>query len=183
MIYFLKQVDTMCRKSLTSLFVANLILLLSCSKAETSAIDVSSIITTDSNGVPQGKIGNTDDQWKSQTFTTSEMALFTDLDTVNLTKTEMPISVEQFPAYPNPFSYFATVRATPKAPFSSSVVIKYVIVNSKFQPVVKKSQHATTSFDFIVGNDISPGNYRIYFTLSSLGNPHFYKSWGNIQKN
>lgn len=157
--------------------------MLSCSKDETTSIDVSSIVTTDSNGVPQGKIGNTDNQWKSQTFTANEMALFTDLDTVNLSKTEMPISVEQFPAYPNPFSNFATVRATPKAPFSGSVVIKYVIVNSKLQPVAKKSQRAASSFDFIVGNDISSGKYRIYFTLSSLGNPHFYKSWGNIQKN
>jgi hypothetical protein len=168
------------KKIICLLLTSLTILYLSCSKSE-DLIDVSTIYVTDNNGVPVNKTN--DNQWKLQNFASNEMALFTDLDTVDLSKTEMPISVEQFPAYPNPFSYFATIRATPKAPYSGSVIIKYVIVNSKLQPMVKKSQRSTTSFDFLVGNDIGSGKYRIYFTLSSLGNPHFYKSWGNIQKN
>jgi hypothetical protein len=64
-----------------------LILSSQCSKEK---INVSGIYMTDNLGNPIGSVP-TDNQWKSTQFSGSELALFNDLDTANLSGTQLPV--------------------------------------------------------------------------------------------
>ena len=144
-------------------------------------------------------LGLPDGQWQSKTFSTAELNLFTSLDTANLNGTATPTAVlennnlRHNSIYPNPFTstFYIQFGFTPG--YSGQFVFKSVIVDSLMNPVDKKvvRMQATVFGPGNVSNSnavgfassLTVGRYRLYYTLSSQANPHFYKSWGNIQRN
>jgi hypothetical protein len=184
--------------NLFKLSIILLVLATACKKDSNNSIDVSKQWKIDNLGVLISGLG--DGQWGNKTFSAQELNLFTSLDTVDLTGTTMPDSVwEEKPvsnnyAFPNPFKQTTNLffRFSPR--FSGQIVLKYVIVNGDFN-VVKKSAiriQATVcscpSFSSSSGvidllPNVAIGQFRLYYTLSSQGNNHFYKTWGNIEKN
>jgi len=155
-------------------------MLTQCSKEK---VNVSNIYKTDNLG---NLIGNTpnDNQWKNISFTSSEMSLFDELDTANLSGTQLPIIGTSSFGYPNPFTDLIRISTSLTQPLNGEVVLKFVVVDNKMKSVQKGSMriYATSSINFAISGNFSAGNYRLYFTYSSEGHEHFFKSWGNIQK-
>ena len=183
---------------LFQLFIIGLVLATACNKGSNNSIDVSKQWKVDKYGTLIS--GLTDGQWGNKIFSTQELNLFNSLDTVNLTGTTMPDSVlEEKPvshnyAFPNPFNQTTQLSFRFSPGFSGQVVLKYVIVNGDFTIVDKSAIRiqatvcSCPSFSSSSGViDLMPnvprGQFRLYYTLSSQGNDHFYKAWGNIQKN
>ena len=171
-----------------------LIILSSCNKMEDPAIaannniDVSKQWFFDPNGNPLNSV--IDGQWQTKTFTVQEMSLFNSLDTTNLIGTSTPQTVIDTPAgstatYPNPFITVNAMVFRFNTGFTGQIVFKVVVVDSTMTPYFKVAtrlnvQNAFTALQF---NPTVPiGRFRFYYTLSSSASPHFYKSWGNIQK-
>ena len=160
-------------------------------------IDVSAQWYVDASGTPQAVLA--DGQWQRKNFTTAEQGLFSSMDTASLAGTAKPDSVYESPPvynciYPNPFlannSFAMNLRFTPG--YLSEYVIKIVITDNLLNPLLKKSARlqastagspaAPTRTGFAIMPGIAAaGKYRMYFTLSSQSNPHFYKCWGNGQ--
>jgi hypothetical protein len=177
------------------------ILLISCGKANNNGqpaeIDVSA--QWQINSVGQLVLGLNDGQWKNKVFTTEEQNLFASLDTVNLSGTIKPDSVfETTPlsnnyTFPNPFTTYNQLQFRFTNDYSGQLVLKYVIVDSLMNPVNKAAVkfqaavclgcplHPSSSLITITPN-LPTGRFRLYYSLSSQSNQHFYKSWGNIQK-
>ena len=162
------------------LIVLIVLTLVQCSKGK---INVSNIYKTDNVGVLIGNTPN-DDQWKNTSFTNSEISLFNELDTANLSGTQLAVINNSSYGFPNPFAHQIRVSSSFAQPLNGDLVLKYVIVNSKMKSVQKGCVriYATSSINFTVQGNFNPGNYRLYFTYSSQGNEHFFKAWGNIQK-
>jgi len=155
------------------------LILAGCSYHDTSIVDAIYLDHGPDPSQYDGSTGNTANQWKETNFTSSEMALFNDLDTVKLEGTSSTLIFRQLPAYPNPFQSVIIISTG----FNGSVIAKYVIVDSYFHPIQKKSIRLnipSTSFQI---SNIPKGKYRIYVTYSTLGNEHFFKFWGNIWHN
>jgi len=153
-----------------------------CSK-EGKLSNFSNIYVTDYNGTPLG--GDlTDGQWQNRPFTESEMDLFTDLDTANTVGTLKPFSASVRYAFPNPFSDLLGVPISLDDNFTGDIVVKYVVVNRSMKVVQKGAQRlqATSRAQISLIPAFPAGKYRLYFTLNSNGNEHFYKSWGNIER-
>jgi hypothetical protein len=151
-----------------------------CSKSETN---FSNIYMTDSAG--QLINGTTDDgQWKSKEFSSSEMNLFAELDTADLSGTTMASISQSYFAYPNPFKYQIAVGCSLAQPLNGQVVIKYVIANAGMKAVQKGVIKAdvVSTINFLIAANFNSGNYRLYYTFSAEGHEHFFKTWGNIQK-
>lgn len=183
---------------LFNLFIIVSILGAACKKDSNKSIDVSKQWKMDNHGLLIS--GMTDGQWGNKTFSTQELDLFKSLDTVDLTGTTVPDSVlEEKPvshnyAFPNPFKQTTNLFFRFSPGFSGQIVLKYVIVNGDFT-VVKKSaikiqatvcscpSFSSTSGIIDLLPNVARGQFRIYYTLSSLGNDHFYKTWGNIEEN
>jgi hypothetical protein len=128
-----------------------------------------------------------DNQWKSNSLTEEEMRLFNSLDTMNLAGTTTPVNMSEAVNYPfpNPFRDMHTLVFNFGGGFSGDVVFKYVIADRYLQAVDKRvarlnAQNANASV--AIQPPVPVGQYRLYYTLSSQANPHFYKRWGNIQK-
>lgn len=167
-------------------------ILCSCNEKEepflTPNIDVSKQWILDNIGVVISS--PFDGQWQTKTFTSQELDLFNSLDTTNLNGTTSPLSVvETSPGYnsifPNPFMGEHALALRFNTGFSGQIVIKAVVVDSTMTPYSKVSarlnvENASTILAF--APTIPVGRFRLYYTLSSQANPHFYKSWGNIQK-
>jgi hypothetical protein len=146
-------------------------------------LDNFEIYKTDSIGNLIGNPPN-DNQWKNTSFSSSELALFNELDTANLSGTLLPVIANSYYGYPNPFTNEIAVSTSLAQPLNGDVVIKYVVVNNKLNPVQKgcARAHVTSTINFLVPGNFSSGNYRLYFTYSAQGNEHFFKTWGYIQK-
>lgn len=186
------------KTNLIKLFIIVSVLATACNKDSNNSIDVSKQWKTDNLGTLILGLG--DGQWGNKTFSARELNLFKSLDTVDLTGTTMPDSVlEEKPvshnyAFPNPFKQTTNLSFRFSPRFSGQVVLKYVIVKADFS-VVKKSavriqatvcscpSFSSTSavIDLLPG--VTKGQYRLYYTLSSEGHDHFYKTWGNIEEN
>ena len=137
-----------------------------------------------------------DGQWQSRIFTTEEQNLFTSLDTADLTGTSTPSVVIESPSryyciFPNPFPLSFRNYFILNPGYAGQFVLKTVIVDSLMNSIEKSAIRVTANSNLpnpsysnvsTFQPTLSPGRYRLYFTLSSLANPHFYKSWGNIQK-
>jgi len=151
-----------------------------CSKEK---INVYSIYKTDAYGSLVGDAPN-DEQWKNTSFSRSELSLFDELDTANLSGTQLPIINTGGYAYPNPFSDQLRVSASLVQPLNGYIVLKYVVVNNQMKIVQKGAarMHIGSFIHFAILADFGAGNYRLYFTFSSDGHEHFFKSWGNIKK-
>lgn len=158
------------------------------SAAVVTTIDVSKQWTIDPLGVAINSLS--DGQWQTKTFTSQELNLFNSLDTANLNGTTIPGSVVDTPpgynsTFPNPFTTFNALGLRFNNGFSGQIVLKAVIVDSTFTSYFKIStklnvQNTSTILQF--NPTIPPGRFRFYYTLSSQASPHFFKSWGNIQK-
>jgi hypothetical protein len=159
-----------------------LIIVSSCSKNNRLS-DFSNIYTTDGTGnIHSGDFS--DNQWQNKAFTESEMALFNDLDTANIAGTSMPSLTMVRYAIPNPFVDYFGVPLSLNADFAGDIVVKYVIVNRAMKAVQKGVQrlHATSNAYFHITPAFASGKYRLYFTISAESQEHFYKSWGNIER-
>ena len=183
------------------LILLTTIIFISCSKSDNSTpipatIDVSAQWKVDAVG--NLILGLPDGQWQTKTFTTAELNLFTSLDTANLSLTNTPTAVlENELRYnsiiPNPFisNFQILFGFTPG--FTGQFVFKSVIIDSLMNPLDKKvlrmqasvfgPGNASTSNTNIIMSNLPVGRFRLYYTLSSQANQHFYKSWGNIQRN
>ena len=167
----------------------------SCDKGNAEdRIDVSKQWTIDNVGQISGT--PIDDQWHSKSFTPKEMSLFNSLDTVDLSGTTKPDNVFEPSGnyfFPNPFDY--SQLSPPfhfNNNFSGDVVFKVIYTDNLLKPLFKASikLHATTipstgaSYSGTVAflPTFPVGMFRVYYTLSAIDNPHFYKSWGNVQK-
>jgi hypothetical protein len=179
-------------KSWVACFVAVLFILMSCSKGQ-DGIDVSQQVSVDYNGNLIS--GEAKGQWVAAIFTTQEQNLFNGLDTANLTGTTEPDSVAgSSTIFPNPFSSVAALVFSFSSGFNGQVEFKFVVVdthlNIKDKGAYRIQANPNVNYpslpsnsDFIhLSPNIPEGKYRIYFTLSAESNPHFYRSWGNIQK-
>jgi hypothetical protein len=125
-----------------------------------------------------------DNQWKQQTFSQEEMDLFKDLDTTNLQGTTVPSINRQGNPAPNPFLDYTNLYANLDQPLNGTVLVKYVLANSDRKAVYKAALRVPVQnvLVFPVTGNFRAGKYRLYFTYSALGNEHFFKSSGNIQK-
>jgi hypothetical protein len=183
------------RAPLLFFFFINIILS-SCHKSGEN-IDVSSQWFVDYNGNLIS--GPSDGQWQFQIFTSQELNLFNSLDTANLSGTIMPDSVLTTTScynciFPNPFESSTSFLFHFSNGYNGQMVFKSVVVDSHMNIVDKSSQRIQGKSDSnIVLNpsisniiSLSPhipiGKFRIYFTLSTAANQHFYQSWGNIEK-
>lgn len=181
----------MTTKFLYSSLIA-LLILSSCNEKEdpvvTTTIDVSKQWSIDISGVAIPPLF--DGQWQTKTFTSQELSLFNSLDTANLNGTTTPQSVIDTPpgynaTFPNPFTTTHALALRFNAGFAGQIVLKAVVVDSTMTSYFKVAtrlnvQNAFTALAF--NPTIPVGRFRFYYTLSSLANPHFFKSWGNIQK-
>jgi hypothetical protein len=163
----------------------------SCSKKSDTAattIDVSKQWSIDFVGNITSSLA--DGQWQSKTFTTEELNLFNSLDTTNLNGTVAPTSVLEIPpgynsTYPNPFTTVNALSLRFTSGYSGQIVFKCVIVDSNMTSrfkVATRLNISNSSINIAFNPTIQIGRFRFYYTLSSQSNPHFYKSWGNIQK-
>ncbi len=140
--------------------------------------------------------GPGDGQWKSTAFTAQELNLFTSLDTTNLTGTTTPPQVLESNGYnaiyPNPFILSAPHGMHFSFPngYAGQFVLKLVYVDSLMNPLFKKAVRlqsnaypppTTSGLDLYILPVVSVGRHRLYYTLSSASNPHFYTCWGNVE--
>ncbi|MEO7043669.1 MAG: hypothetical protein ABI091_00075, partial [Ferruginibacter sp.] len=125
--------------------------------------------------------------------------LFTSLDTANLAGTTTPAAVletyspRRNSIIPNPFSTSFQIFFEFNTGFSGQFVFKYVIVDSLMNSLDKRAitmrasvfgpGNVSTSNTISILPNVPAGRFRLYYTLSSQANQHFYKSWGNIQRN
>ncbi len=164
----------------------------SCNEKDTTdpvtTIDVSKQWKFDNSGNVILALG--DGQWQSKTFSTQELNLFSSLDTANLSGTTAPGSVLENPpfynaTFPNPFTSLHILPFKFNSGYSGQIVLKYVVADSTMTALFKaatKLNVSNASTNILFNPAISVGRFRLYYTLSSQSNPHFYKSWGNIQK-
>jgi hypothetical protein len=168
-----------------------LILVSACSEKnepETPVIDVSKQWYIDPMGSVIASTG--DEQWQSKTFTSQELDLFSSLDTASLNGTTTPGSVLDTPpgynlAYPNPFTTVNAIGIRLAPGSAGQIVFKCVVVDSMMTSrfkVATRYNVSGSSINIALNPTIPAGRFRLYYTLSSQSNPHFYKSWGNIQK-
>jgi hypothetical protein len=146
-------------------------------------IDVSDIYMTDNIGNLINNPPN-DNQWKLADFNDKELVLFSSMDTANLAGTKLPAISNSYYGYPNPFTNTISVSATLAQPLNGEIVVKYVVVNNRLGAVQKGCSRISVSswINFMLPGNFSIGNYRLYYTFSAESHPHFFKSWGNIQK-
>jgi hypothetical protein len=158
-------------------------------------IDVNSQWQIDETGVV---ISNTTDgQWVAKTFIDEEINLFKSLDTISLDGTIKPFALMTAPLnynsiYPNPFSQSFSMNFRFLNNYEGPYVMKYVVVDSLLNPVEKKALKGIavveqlpglpSSSNLLIAPNFPKGKYRFYYTLSAKDEPHFYKSWGNIQR-
>jgi len=182
-------------------FIFIIIFFGSCGKSDKNVqptpIDVSAQWVVDPSGLPIS--GPLDGQWQAKVFTAQEQDLFTSLDTANLTGTMKPDSVFDKPntynyTYPNPFyqGYGPHLGFRFTNGFAGQMIYKCVIVDSLMNARFKAAARIQATFNPLDPSHVSTtnlallpnlpvGRFRIYFTLSSQSNEHFYKSWGNVQ--
>jgi len=133
-----------------------------------------------------GSTGDTSKQWRQTDFTSFELSLFDALDTVNLAGTSTPaqLPTSQSPGFPNPFQHYMYVGTGFSLGPNDIIIAKYVIVDESFHAVEAGVRRITTGqFAWTIGANLQSRYYRVYVTYSASGNEHFYRFWGNIQKN
>jgi hypothetical protein len=180
--------------------LVSILLFSACNKEKSGAqsrIDVSEQWSIDALG--NLVFGYADGQWQSRAFTPTEQDLFASLDTANLSGTTQPAVVYENTlnynsVYPNPFvgtgGHRLIFHFSPG--YSGQLVLKMVYVDSLLQPLYKTVArfHASplplptpAASDVIAIYPTLPiGRFRVYYTLSAQGSPHFYKTWGDVER-
>lgn len=191
----------MITKQLFHLFFLSVILI-SCSKTESPSEQLTTIDVSKQWLVGSARqliLGLGDGQWQTKVFTTQEQNLFASLDTANLVGTSKPDSVLESPisyncAYPNPFASENRLSFRFTNGFNGQIELKFVIVDSLLRTLDKGAMRVqatsypqiplnpSSSNELTIKPNIPIGTFRLYYTLSSQLNQHFYKSWGNIQR-
>lgn len=139
--------------------------------------------------------GYSDGQWASTSFSQQEIDLFSSLDTADLAGTTppnsvIPVSGSYNAPFPNPFSGVHRFNLNFSIGYSGQFVLKLVYVDSLANAVYKKAiklqatalpapNPARAVVDVVPV--IPAGRFRLYYTLSSAADRHFYKCWGNVQ--
>ena len=152
--------------------------------SDTAKIDVSNQYTFDASGA-QMVLNTYDSQWRAKNFTTEEMALFSSMDTMDLSATTYPGPVTDIGfvfMYPNPFMNVFHCAKKLASGFTGQVALKMVVVDSMLHPLFKANIIVSSNQVIGVMPSVPAGKYRLYYTLSALAYEHFYKSWGNIQE-
>ena len=175
------------RSNLALCFILILLVNLACKDTEEPVmkIDVSDQWLFDYNGQINSIGGQ--EQWKNTILTSQELTLFESLDTMDLTGTTAPDSVKEnitYP-YPNPFYNIHAFAFGFNAGYTGQLVFKYVVVDSLFNPLDKIAVRfqADSNYNNVhIMPDIPEGRYRLYYTLSSQSEPHFFQCWGNIEQ-
>lgn len=156
-------------------------LIVSCKKDKGDKIDTSAIHSRDINGNPLS--GPNDNQWKSQSFSENEIFLFESLDNVSLSGTTGIDPAVPIAAFPNPFTFHFLLFSEPIVN-DNSAVVKWVIVNKSMQKILEGWQRIDKD-KYIVrisGEGVLEGKHRLYITYSAAGKPHYFTTWGNVQK-
>lgn len=168
------------------------LLLGACSEGNTRSkrLDLTVIYPVSPLGIPAA-VDPLQRQWENKQLSEAARALFSKLDTADLSGSTMPTQAVVLPVFPNPLteSYF-TVAAVFNPWFNGQVTLKFVITNA-FQDPVQAGVIPLKAIggpleskgQYRVQTRLSPGNYRVYLTLSSTAHPHFYQTWGNIRVN
>jgi hypothetical protein len=158
-----------------------------CEKEEkqNNTIDVSAQWNIDPFGVVISAPGP--DQWNKKILSSSELALFSSMDTTGLFGTSAPTAMRDTVNYPfpNPFSSTHSLAFKFNNNYSGELILKYVIVDSALNVVEKKVARLTSmsgSAAVAIAPVVAAGKYRLYYTLSSQAAPNFYQSWGNIKR-
>lgn len=172
--------------------IIGLYLLQGCKKDQPATLpevlDVASQWVVDNNGVVVSAL--TDGQWSRKALSNRELALFNNLDTVSLAGTTtaqaiLDTTTNLHPFFPNPFQVAHQLTFAFNPGIMGDVILKAVVVDStyaiKYQTWRRISTQSTMS-SLQVTPSLSTGKYRFYFTLSTQAAPHFYTSWGNIEK-
>ena len=121
-------------------------------------------------------------------FTPQQIALFSSLDTVDLTGTIKPDSTKMLGAYPNPFYIYVGFHTASyfRDSVAGSAVVKYVLTDSLLNPVFKTSARLTYNPPSSVSSlalyvpGLAAGNYRLFYTFSALGNNNYKRAWINL---
>lgn len=185
------------KQLLPAIFIC--LLLAACNKSDSpgtqaTPIDVSKQWWFDASG--NMLTGPGDNQWKAINFTAQELSLFSSLDTANLVGTTTPAAVliasgSHNALYPNPFSSSQQLPFSFPNGYAGQFVLKLVYVDSLMKPLLKKVVRlqsnaypppTTSGVAVTIMPTIPVGRARLYYTLSSATDPHFFKCWGNIQK-
>jgi hypothetical protein len=176
-------------------FIFVSMMLLSCNKSQNNnQIDVSQQDKADDVGNAIAWLN--DGQWQTKVFTTLEQSLFRVLDTANVAGTTIPdsISVTSNAFFPNPFGSVASFMVLFSSGFVGQVELKYVVVDShmktkdfgalRIQALPDPNHPANQSSSGLIhlNPNVAPGQYRIYYTLSTEAKANFYTSWGNIER-
>ena len=165
--------------------LSGIVFLPGCGKDGVSRADVSAQWQIDENG---GIIKSLNDgQWQQKTFTKQELELFSSLDTMSLAGTTAPATInnQRTYAYPNPFVGAHDFPLKCESGYNGSCIFKYVIVDNKMKSVdraVARLYFSNGIASVRVGPEITSGKYRVYYTLSASGKPHFFQTWGNVEK-
>ena len=184
----------MTTKQFFLLIIASIIVF-ACNKSSSSSnkIDVSNIYKYNNQGdlihvQPNG-------QWTYIPLTSMELALFQGIDTAVLPNTNIPsiylsdtIKTMSSIFYPNPIHTVGVISFsgyTPwvySHPIQGNLFCKYIVVDSLLEIMdkgvvsMRLTDSRTIPFHFI-----PVGRFRLYYTLSALGNENFYQGWSNIQ--
>lgn len=169
------------KKIFALVFVA--LVLFACKK-DKDKINISGFLLTDPFGVKITTIGNADDDWKLNdwsSFSDFEKSLFDFQDTVSLNGTAVS-NVQISPAYPNPASSSSAIS------FSSSdtVKLKIVLVDSKGQRLrytaIKFKGGKALIFD-VSQRDLFPLGkaIRYYYSFSATAHQNFKVGYGDVK--
>jgi len=137
-----------------------------------SNMDFSSIRKYDVNANFLGSQGDVSDEYKHENWPDWVMDLFAPLDTFSLaTYNKQEASIKAL--YPNPAADTQAMRLFTGTP----QVLKIVVIDNqknlyyrKVMPTVLGEQFKSFSYS---GLDMPPGYYRMFYSFSAEGHPHF----------
>lgn len=175
------------RTSLALLTCFTFLLLAGCScekeNLEEDIIKIQGFLLTDAAGNQLGEHGNAADDWKLQaTLSPIEMTLLDFTTPLTLDHTVESAINASVSAYPNPFA--TTQRYATDA--ADSVLFRMAVVDAKLN--VLKTHAAKIKGPYTIQLDYSDrtlfsarGAYRVYYSYSAQGKPHFKVGYGDIK--
>jgi hypothetical protein len=169
--------------SVLVLIALSIVLPFACKK-DKDKINISGFLLTDAFGVTITAVGDADDDWKLNdwsSFSAFEKSLFDFPDTVSLSGTAVS-NLQVTPAYPNPANSASAIA------FSSSdtVKLKIVLVDSRGQRLryttLKFKGSKALMFD-ISERNVFPlgGGFRYYYSFSAATQQNFKVGHGDIK--
>lgn len=148
----------------------------------TPALDLSSQIYTDPNGVVAGTSGNVSDEFAAETFDTWLRNLFAPLDTMALPASPLPQGT-QASVYPNPAMLYQAFSV--HAQTQDSINLKIVLVNRNRELIKRagitfSNGQGVLAFDYSTVDLKGDSLFRMYFALSTKSNPYYFTSHADV---